>query len=115
MNSNMIPPGLSETRTRKSHLPLSAEAIPLSREGALQVARFACRMATRNAAPIESDKHYALKFAAFLAGTVAAQCASEDEWFWVFDQFLGHVHRYLENGCNPCCEEEHDWRALSQT
>ena len=115
MNTNMDSPGLSETQTRKFHLPLNAEAIPLNREGVLQVARFACRMATKNASPIESDKHYALKFAAFLAGTVAAQCDSEQEWFRVFDQFLSRVHRYLETGCNPCSDEEHNWRALTET
>ena len=108
MNTNMNLPGLSETQTRKLHLPLNAEDILLNREGALQVARFACRMATKNASPIESDKHYALKFAAFLVGTVAAQCASEDEWFGVFDQFLGRVQRHLETGCSLCSDEGHD-------
>jgi hypothetical protein len=115
MNTKMNSPGLSEIQKRKLHLPLSAEAILLNREGALKIARFACRMATKNASPIESDKHYAMKFAAFLAGTVAAQCDSEDEWFWVFDQFLRRVHGHLETGCNPCSDEEHDWRALTET
>jgi hypothetical protein len=115
MNTTMNSPGLSEIQTGKFHLPLSAEAILLNREGALQVARFACRMATKNASPIESDKDYALKFATFLAGTVAAQCNNKNEWFWVFDHFLKRVHRYLETGCNPCSDEEHDWRALTET
>ncbi len=104
--------GPADIRSRKFHLPLSVEAIRLDREGAEQIARYACRMAAAKASPFESDRQYALRFAAFLTGTVAAQCASDTQWFAVFEKFLEHVRHCLETGCSHCSDEEHDWGAL---
>ena len=90
-------------------LPLGTETIALDAEGAEKMARMACRMAAAKASSIESDKQYAVRFAAFLTGTVAAQCADEAQWMMVFEQFLGQVLRYLDIGCSDCMDEAHQW------
>jgi len=90
-------------------LPLSNETIALDAAGAQKIARLACRMAAAKASAIESDKQYAKRFAAFLTGTVAAQCDDETQWMKVFEQFLGRVHHYLDFGCSDCMEETHEW------
>jgi len=90
-------------------LPFSAETIELDARGARKIARLACRMAAAKASSIESDKQYALRFAAFLTGTVAAQYTNETQWMMVFEQFLGRVRHYLEIGCSDCMDEAHEW------
>ena len=92
-------------------LPLSAETIQLDAEGAQKVARLACRMAAAKASSIESDKRYAMRYAAFVTGTLAAQCTSEAQWMAMFEQFLERVHRYLDIGCSNCMDEPHEWTA----
>ena len=90
-------------------LPYSAETIQLDSAGAQKIARMACRMAAAKAPAIESDRQYAMRFATFLAGTVAAQCTIESQWMIVFEQFLGRVRHYLEIGCSDCMDEAHEW------
>ena len=90
-------------------LPFSAETIALDAEGARKIARLACRMAAAKASSIESDKQYAIRFATFLTGSVAAQCRDEGRWMMAFEQFLGRVHHYLDIGCSDCVDEAHEW------
>jgi hypothetical protein len=90
-------------------LPFSRETIELDAGGAQKIARLACRMAAARASSIESDKQYAKRFAAFLTGTVAAQCDDETQWMKIFEQLLGRVHHYLDFGCSDCVDEAHEW------
>jgi hypothetical protein len=90
-------------------LPFSAETIALDSEGARKIAHLACRMAAAKASAIESDKQYAIRFATFLTGSVAAQCRDEARWMMAFEQFLGRVHHYLDIGCSDCMDEAHAW------
>jgi hypothetical protein len=102
-------PAPANTAPGTFRLPISDETIALDAKGAEKIARLACRMAAAKASSIESDKQYATRFAAFLTGSVAAQCADERQWMMVFEQFLGRVRRYLDIGCSDCMDEAHEW------
>ena len=90
-------------------LPYSVETVALDDTGAQKIARLACRMATAKASSLESDKQYALRFATFVTGSLAAQCAKESQWMMVFEQFLGQVRHYVDIGCSDCMDEAHGW------
>ena len=92
-------------------LPYTSQKIRLNDKGAQQVADIACKVAVEKASPIERDAHFANRFAAFIAGMLAAQCVNEQQRSFIFQVFLTEIEAWLRRECTSC-EDENDWGVL---
>ena len=84
---------------KKYVLPFCDHKIELDETGVKVVACLSCRMALNNSSPLESNKQYAERMAAFIIGNIVASFSTDRGKLSVFQEILPKIICWIDESC----------------